>query len=116
MGELVVEKLTQKVSNLLDEVGDVNILIRRMTPTQETLNRINERVDAVFAALKQIENGVQLDEKKLEQLEVQSTFLKEGLDSVKKMVEELVYSFEGTAHALRGSAQGLEVNLGQLGK
>ncbi len=110
-----MDKLTQKVSNMLDEIGDVNILIRRMTPTQETLNRINERVDAIFGALKQLEKGVQVDEQKLVQLEVQITFLKEGLDSVKKMVEELVYSFEGTAHELRGSVQRLEVNVGQLG-
>src|SRR5580692_9156751 len=115
MGELVMDKLTQKVSNMLDEIGDVNILIRRMTPTQETLNRINERVDAVFGALKQLENGVQLDEKKLAQLEVQNAFLKEGLESVKNMADELVYSFKGTAQELRASVQGLEVKMNQLG-
>lgn len=110
-----MDKLTQKVSNMLDEIGDVNILIRRMTPTQETLNRINERVDAVFGALKQIENGVQLDEKKLAQLEVQNAFLREGLESVKNMTDELVYSFKCTAQELRTSVQGLEVKVGQLG-
>src|SRR5580658_589555 len=123
MGELVLDKLTQKVSNMLDEIGDVNILIRRLTPTQETLNRINERVDAVFAALKQLENGVQLDEKKLAQLEEQIALLKDWLESVKKTAGELVDSFKGTARELKASiqglearAQGLEVKLDRLGE
>jgi predicted nucleic acid-binding Zn-ribbon protein len=116
MGELVVEKLTQKVSNMLDEIGDVNILIRRLTPTQETLNRINERVDAVFAALKQLEKGVQLDEKKLAQLEEQIALLKDWLESVKKTAGELVDSFKGTARELKASAQGLEVRVDRLGE
>jgi hypothetical protein len=115
MGELVVEKLTQKVSNMLDEIGDVNILIRRLTPTQETLNRINERVDAVFAALKQLEKGVQLDEKRLAQLEELIALLQGGLESVNKMAGDLVHSFDGMARELKVSVQGLEVKVGQLG-
>jgi len=109
-----LDKLTQKVSNMLDEIGDVNILVRRMTPTQETLNRINERVDAVFAALKQLENGVQLDEKKLAKLEEQIALLKDWLAGVEKTAGELVDSFKGTARELKASVQGLEVKVGQL--
>jgi chromosome segregation ATPase len=115
MGELVLDKLTQKVSNMLDEIGDVNILIRRLTPTQEILNRINERVDAVFGALKQLENGVQLDEKKLALLEEQIALLKDWLAGVKTTAGELVDSFKGTAWDLKASIQGLEVKVGQLG-
>ena len=111
-----MDKLTQKVSNLLDEIGDVNILVRRMTPTQETLNRINERVDAVFVVLKQLENGVQLDEKKLAQLEEQIALLKDWLESVRKMAEDLLCSFTFTAGELKASVQGLEVKGGQLGE
>ena len=110
-----MDKLTQKVSNMLDEIGDVNILVRRMTPTQETLNRINERVDAVFAALKQLENGVQLDEKKLAKLEEQIALLRDWLAGVKTTAGELVDSFKGTARDLKASVQGLEVKVGQLG-
>jgi hypothetical protein len=69
MREMVVEKLVQKVSNMLEEIGDVNLLIRRLTPTQETTNRINERVDALHGVLKQLEKGVTLDEMKLQHLE-----------------------------------------------
>jgi len=116
MGELVLDKLTQKVSNMLDEIGDVNILVRRLTPTQETLNRINERVDAVFGALKQLEKGVQLDEQKLAQLEEQIALLKDWLESVRKTAGELVDSFKGTARELKASVQGLEVKVGQLGE
>lgn len=96
---------------MLDEIGDVNILIRRLTPTQETLNRINERVDAVFGALKQLENGVQLDEQKLVQLEEQIALLKQGLETVNRMAEELVFSFKCTEHNLKASAERLEVSL-----
>jgi uncharacterized phage infection (PIP) family protein YhgE len=108
MGDLVLEKLIQKVSNMLDEIGEVNILVRRMTPTQETLNRINERVDAVFGALSHLEKGVQLDEQKLAQLEEQISLLKEGLGSVNNMAEELVSSFKGTAHEVRKGLDSLD--------
>jgi uncharacterized phage infection (PIP) family protein YhgE len=88
MGEIVVEKLVQKVSNMLEEIGEVNILVRRLTPTQETTNRINERMDALHGVLKQLEKGVTLDETKLQQLEAQTTSLGEGLQLLKKMTEE----------------------------
>ena len=116
MGELVIDKLAQKVSNMLNEIGEVNILIRRLTPTQETLNRINERIDAVFSALRQLEKGVQLDEKKLAQLEEQIALLKDWLELVKKSAEELVNSFKDTSHGLKASIQGLEVRVGQFGE
>jgi chromosome segregation ATPase len=116
MGELVLEKLIQKVSNMLEEIGDVNILVRRMTPTQETLNRINERVDAVLAALKQLEKGVQLDEQKLAQLEEQISLLKEGLESDKNMAEELVSSFKGTALGMNATVEGLETKVNRSGE
>jgi len=62
MSEVVVEKLTQKVSNFLEEVSEVNMLIRRQEPTRETLNKINERVDAIATAIGQIEKGLKLDD------------------------------------------------------
>ena len=116
MGELVLDKLIQKVSNMLEEIADVNILIRRQTPTQETLNRINERVDAVFGSLKQLEKGVQLDENKLAQLEEQTALLKEGLAGIRKMAEDLVNSFVGISSELKASVQELEVKVDQLGE
>lgn len=100
MGEMVFDKLTQKVSNMLDEIGEVNILIRRLTPTQETLNRIHERVDAVLGVLKQLEKGVQLDESRLQQLEEQSNLLKDGMEAVKCTVEGLVQGFKRSSDRL----------------
>ena len=57
MNDAVIEKLVQKVINLLDDVNDVNILVRQLTPAQEKLNRINERIDAVTLGMVQIEDG-----------------------------------------------------------
>jgi hypothetical protein len=109
MGEIVLDKLTQKVSNMLDDIGEVNILIRRLTPTQETLSRINERVDAIVGVLKQLEKGVQLDENKLRQLEEQGGLLKEGLEAgvregivaVQSTVEETLQHFIQTSERLQ---------------
>lgn len=109
MGEMVVDKLTQKVSNMLDEIAEINILIRRLTPTQETLNRINERVDAVLGVLKQLERGVQLDEEKLRQLEEQNGLLKEGLEAIKGKVEGLVQAFKQNGEGLNASVRSLQV-------
>jgi chromosome segregation ATPase len=103
MSDVVIEKLVQKTSNMLEEVGEVNMLIRRLTPTQETLNRIHERVDAVHGVLKQLEKGVQLDEKMLEQLQAQCRLLDEEMQIVKKEEE-----------SLKAVADRLEVGFGAL--
>jgi chromosome segregation ATPase len=88
MSEIVVDKLVQKVSNMLEEISEVNLLIRRLTSTQETMNRINERMDALHGVLRQLEKGVTLDEMKLQQLETQTQALGEGLEALKKMTED----------------------------
>lgn len=88
MGDMVVEKLVQKVSNMLEEIGEVNILVRRLTPTQETMNRINERMDAAHGVLKQLEKGVTLDELTLNQLEAQTKALEEGVQVLEKTTEQ----------------------------
>lgn len=83
----MLEKLTQKVVNMLEEVTEVNMLIRRLDSTKETLNKINERNDAILAASVQIEKGLNLDEKRLTALDlqtkslaVQTASLMEGLE------------------------------------
>jgi chromosome segregation ATPase len=81
MSDVVVEKLTQKVSNFLEEVSEVNMLIRRQEPTRETLNKINERVDAIAMAIGQIEKGLKLDDSRLRELEEQTKSLKQTLAS-----------------------------------
>ena len=58
-----------------------------------------------------MEKGVQLDENKLAQLEEQISLLKEGLETVKKMAEELVSSYKGTAHGMNATLEGLEAKL-----
>jgi chromosome segregation ATPase len=71
----VTEKLTQKVANMLEEMSEINILTRRLDSTKETLNRINERNDAIHAAIVHIEKGLKLDDKCLVALEAQTKSL-----------------------------------------
>jgi DNA repair exonuclease SbcCD ATPase subunit len=72
MNDTVAEKLVQKVINMLEEMSDLNIQVRRLTPTQETFNRINERIDAILGAVRQIEKGIRHDEKRIAELEKQT--------------------------------------------
>jgi len=58
MNDVVAEKLTQKVTNMIDEVTDVNLIVRRIQPPQETINKIHERIDAMQAAVRQITEGM----------------------------------------------------------
>ncbi len=96
MNDVVVEKLIQKVINMLDEMNDLNIQVRRLTPNQETLNRINERIDAILGSVKQIENGVSNDEKKIAELEKQTQSVETSLSKVNGTMLELKHNTEET--------------------
>jgi len=54
MNDVVAEKLIQKVINLMEEVHDVNLIVRGIAPPREIVNKIHERIDAVYTAIKQI--------------------------------------------------------------
>lgn len=94
MTDAVVEKLVQKVANVLDQMSDLNIQVRRLTPTQETLNRINERIDAILGAIKQVEKGISSDEKKIAELEKQTQSVEEILGKLNGTMLELKYNTE----------------------
>lgn len=94
MSDVVTEKLTQRVINLIDEVGDVNMLVRRLPPAQETLNKINERNDAIHAAIVHIEKGLKLDDKRLTALEEQAKSLEAALEIEKEQTKLLREAFE----------------------
>jgi septal ring factor EnvC (AmiA/AmiB activator) len=90
MNDAVAEKLVQKVINMLEEMSDLNIQVRRLTPTQETFNRINERIDAILGAIKQTEKGISNDEKRIAELENQT-----------KSVDEILSKLNGTMLELK---------------
>ncbi len=110
MSDVVTEKLIQRVANLIEEVTEINILIRRLDSTKETLNKINERIDATLASSVQIEKGLKMDDKRLIQLEAQTAALTTGLQAQKQQTELLRETlvqqkkeseqFEHTARAL----------------
>ena len=81
MTDAVVEKLVQNVCNLMEENRDLNIVVRRLEPTRETLNNINERNDAIATAIGQIEKGLKLDDNRLKELEEQTKSLEQTLAS-----------------------------------
>jgi chromosome segregation ATPase len=96
MSDVVVEKLTQKVANMLEEISEVNILVRRQELTRETLNKINERIDAICRAIGQIEKGIgqiekglTLDDNRLKELEEQTKLLKQTLGSLQNSISAL---------------------------
>ena len=94
MNDAVAEKLVQKVINMLEEMSDLNIQVRRLTPTQETFNRINERIDAMLGAIKQIEKGISSDEKKIAELEKQTQSVETILGKLNGTLLELKYNTE----------------------
>ncbi len=85
MNDMVVEKLVQKVANMLEEISEINILVRRMT-TQETLNRINERVDAIHTAFVQMEKKHAVDDQRLKELEEQTKLFAPALNELKEQI------------------------------
>ena len=89
MTDTVVEKLVQKVTNMLEEMSDLNIQVRRLTPTQETLNRISERIDAMNTAIMKIEKGVQVDENRLDLLETEAKRIGTTMEEFRVSMERL---------------------------
>lgn len=87
MNDIIMEKLVQKVANMLEEISEINILIRRLTPTQETLNRINERVDAIHTAFLQMEKKHAVDDRRLKELEEQTKLLEPALNQLKEQMK-----------------------------
>jgi regulator of protease activity HflC (stomatin/prohibitin superfamily) len=80
MNDVMVEKLIQKVINLTDEVNDVNIQVRRLSPPQEIINKIHERIDAIHAATGFIEQRLESDDKRLIELQHEASVLREEAD------------------------------------
>jgi hypothetical protein len=81
MNDILVEKLTQKVINLTEEVNDVNIQVRRLSPPQEVVNRIHERLDAIHAAIGHIEQRLESDNRKLAQLQEQDDLIRQEAEN-----------------------------------
>jgi chromosome segregation ATPase len=89
MNEAVVEKLVQKVINLIGEVNDVNIVVRGIAPPQEVVNKIHERIDVLVAGMQQIEKKLDLDEGRLKELKDQTKSLKEEMEFRKSAVHDV---------------------------
>jgi chromosome segregation ATPase len=128
MSDVVTEKFTQKVANMLEEMSEINILIRRLDSTKETLNKINERNDAIHGAIVHIEKSLKLDDKRLmaleaqtKSLEAQTAALKTGLEAQYQQTELLRETlaqqrrqseqFEQAARALNQIVQSQELSI-----
>jgi predicted nucleic acid-binding Zn-ribbon protein len=110
MNDAVAEKLVQKVANMLDEMSDLNIQVRRLTPPQETLNRLNERIDAMHTAIMKIEKGLNLDERRVTALEEQSKSMMQTFDALK---ESMVRLAQKTDESRRDMVAGIEKKFDQ---
>ncbi|HEV3325856.1 MAG TPA: hypothetical protein VG052_09625 [Puia sp.] len=89
MNDTVAEKLTQKVINLIEEVNDVNLVVRGIAPPQETVNRIHERIEAMYMAIKLIEKKLDLDEGRMKELEDQTKLLKGEMEFRKSTIHSV---------------------------
>jgi chromosome segregation ATPase len=85
MNDVTAEKLVLKVTNLVEEVNDVNLLVRRIPPPQETINKIHERIEATQAAVREMkeamikfEEAIRGDQAATKELEKQAKALLEG--------------------------------------
>jgi hypothetical protein len=107
MTDAVVEKLVQKVTNVLEEMSDLNIQVRRLTPSQETQNRINERIDAILGAIRQIENGISHDKKRLAALDEQTQSANQTLAVLSELMGKLTKKADeisGNTYAVKENA------------
>jgi uncharacterized protein YllA (UPF0747 family) len=93
MNDLVVEKLIQKVITFTEEVNDVNIVVRGITPPQAIVNKIHERIDVMVAAIQQIEKKLDLDEGRLKQLEDQTKLLRKEAEFRHVTIEAMEKNF-----------------------
>ena len=103
MNDTVVEKLVQKVINLTEEVNDVNIVVRGITPPQAIVNKIHERIDALLAGIQQIEKKLDLETRRLKELEDQTKLLKEEVEFRKSAIHNVGDNIIKNNDALRQS-------------
>jgi predicted nucleic acid-binding Zn-ribbon protein len=89
MNDAVAEKLVQRVINLIEEVNDVNLVVRGITPPQAIVNKIHERIDILLAGIQQIEKKLNLDERRLTELENQTKSLKDEMEVRKKAMSDM---------------------------
>jgi chromosome segregation ATPase len=108
MNDAVVEKMIQQVANLVGEVNDVNILVRRMSPSAETVNKIHERIDAMYTAIRQIEKELKFDEKRLNELGAQTKSLMEEQSQRAERLTGYMYEFSQGMDKLSKSMSNLE--------
>jgi chromosome segregation ATPase len=117
MTDMVVEKLVQKVANMLDEISDLNIQVRRLSPTQETLNRISERIDALHAAIIKIETEMSRDDERIADIhkgiEQIGTRLSRDEERLAKWEDE-VKSVNSSLAGLKNFIAGLEEKVGHF--
>jgi hypothetical protein len=54
MNELIIEKLIQKVNTAIEELMNLNLLVRSLPPSVEIMNLLNTRIDAIQASIVQL--------------------------------------------------------------
>jgi hypothetical protein len=75
MSDEMTLKLMESNNKLAAETVEVNMLVRRMDFNRDTLNKINERNDAIYAAIIQIDKSLKLDDQRIIELQAQTKSL-----------------------------------------
>jgi predicted RNase H-like nuclease (RuvC/YqgF family) len=115
MSEEMMLKLVESMNKLAAETVEVNMLIRRMDFNRDTLNKINERNDAMHAALIHIEKGLKLDDRRIIELEAQTGLLRETLEQQKKQRDQLEQTVYALNKAVQANEAGIKVQVAKIG-
>jgi chromosome segregation ATPase len=112
MNELVIEKLIQKVNTAIEELMNLNLLVRSLPPSVEIMNLLNTRIDAIQASIVQIERKISSDNQSIKQLQSQYP----GILSAVEEMKDKVSSFQKSLSSYEGLLDKTLRNQEQLGK
>jgi hypothetical protein len=101
MNEMILEKLIQKVSNMLSDVNDMNLLIRTLKPSQEVLTATLSRLDAMQGVLKEIEAALKEKNVQLAGIETRLKQVPAAMAELQKTMADLPAKFGVSPAAIK---------------
>ena len=111
MNDIVAEKLAQKVANLIEEVTEVNLLVRRLSPPQETINKIHERIQIIQTGTVETTEKMKQNVTATQKLGEQAKTLQEGQNKMAQALEEAVLSINYAANEMNRKSIGQQEDI-----
>jgi chromosome segregation ATPase len=89
MNEMIIEKLIQKINTAIEEVMNLNLLVRNLPPSGEMMNQLHTRINAMQASLAQMEKVVAKDNENVKVLQSHYGEVKAALNALQNEVSNL---------------------------